>query len=681
MNKPDQLATQLQQLSVAYHNFGTSPVDDSTYDTLKRQLRERAPDHSFLKQVGAPAPKSSHLKKARHKIHMGSVANAMNEEEFNKWWNKYGKPTLFATLKVDGLSINLEYEKGQFKRAITRGDGIEGEDVTANVIRARDLPLYLSEHKDFTGSVRAEVLLYKEDWKKVDPDAKTARNAAAGTVRRKNGKGAEWLRVIAHDLYPTKMVAPGTVRNSHPLDASNDSEHVTTEFKTVYRKFLHLMHMGFKVPLATTAFPVEDPAHTFNYVAENREGLPYEIDGVVFSIDDAEKFYDLGIDGEACYRGQIARKFPAQSAVTQLLGVTLTVGHTGAVNPVAVLAPVLIGGVTVTSASLANFDEIDRLGLHIGDSVSLDRAGDVIPKLTGVVVRGEGGQVLRPKVCPACAGELSTRTNVSGEIGVIIYCLNQECPAKPIGKLKRWVKSLNILGAGDEVLEALLEARIVETVDDLYYLDQHADWKLADLKLNGRRFGEKRAQSLLAEINKTKELTLDRFLGSLGIQHLGKRRVELIRKAEPDGRLNNIHDWFSVEGSGGDDFSYLIAFAGDLGIPGIAAEIQADINANRELITRLLRCIKIKPEEPVVQPLTDSPLSAKSFCFTGCRPNPEEKAVLAQLGAEEKSGVSKGLTYLVTKTEDTTSSKAVKAKSLDVKLITYDRFKSLLAGK
>lgn len=427
----------------SYHTAGNSPLSDAQFDDLKREIRRQSPQDPVLKLVGAPAPAKSHLKKAKHAIHMGSVCNSDRhgtdyDEGVRNWFAKMNR-TAIATLKVDGLSVAVRYEKGQFVRAITRGNGIEGEDISANVLRMGDVPFITSQY--FTGWVRGELVIYRTEWeslKKTTIDFTTARNAAAGISRRKDGEHAERCRLVAHDLVP-------------------DHERIVTFMKRMDT----LNWLGFKTPNAQYITDAITLQRHLDAIIAHRDDCVYEIDGVVFTVDDTATLDSLGIDGEACYRGQVAWKFAAMTAQTELIDVKLTVGHTGAINPTAALAPCTIGGVCVTSASLCNFDEIKRLGVAIGDTVTVSRQGDVIPKVLGISVKKWVGndrrafEILLPAKCPVCEGSVGYRKNVGGDEGVILYCQNDECDAKATGKLKRWIKSLDMRGIGDEVLNAL----------------------------------------------------------------------------------------------------------------------------------------------------------------------------------------------------------------------------------
>jgi DNA ligase (NAD+) len=664
-----------------YHTYGDSPLTDEQFDALKAKIRKLSPEDPVLKLVGAPSPAESHLKKAKHGMHMGSVCNSDRHGDdyadgFGHWLEKMDWVPLVATLKVDGLSVAIRYEDGLFKQAITRGDGQVGEDITANVVRMIGVPFVVPEQ--FTGWVRAEIVLTAWHWNKLKESGEftTARNAAAGIARRKDGDNAEVLSVVAHDVV---------------LDEE--------DFETFSRRMQILEWLGFETPKPIEILNPEQAKLHYEHTALTRESLPYEIDGIVFTVNDTKKLRELGIDGEACWRGQVAWKFPAMEATTRLVGVKLTVGHTGQINPTAELEPVTIGGVSVSSASLCNYAEVKRLGISIGDIVKVSRQGDVIPKVIGLwdstsqhAPEGVQTEIVEPTKCPVCGGAVGKRTNVSGDDGVHLYCLNNECGAKTMGKLKRWIKSLDIQGIGDEVLEALVEVQdnfgkpyLLNSVVDLYRLHEDGRRDMFEmLKVNGRFFGKSRVAKILAEIDKTRTLTIDQFLGSLGINGLGKRRVQLIREAWkktggtslfPIDALDNIESWFPDQSRA----SLLITYASNIGLPNTAREIQDGLCAKRPLIKDLLKYITITTPAPEAAPAADSKFAGKTVCFTGCRADEAMKGRMASLGIEEKSGVSKGLSWLVMKTVDVTSSKAKKAMEQGVEMVAYEHFKEMLA--
>lgn len=702
-----ELITKHNQL---YYNEPDSPlnVSDDEYDSWKREYRTLVPaDDPLLVQVGAE-PAGAHLSEAPHDFFMGSLNNAMTEQEFRDWHHSTGATAYVIEDKLDGLSIDLRYVNGKLVQALTRGNGLIGQDVTQNALRFQQVPHHFN---GFTGSVRGEAVLHKSDWKILDPDEKSnPRNLAAGICRRESGENAECLHFYAFDVIGGFYASTETMA----MDVLR-----INGFTTPPIYFVQGNHDGLAMEI-------------INYHARygiTRDDLPYMIDGLVVKANDKELQKRLG-EASGCPKGQIAFKWAALPQKTKLKSIHWEVGHTGVLSPVAELEPVRVGGVTVTSALLCNPDELERLRVRPGDDVMVARMGDVIPKIVSVLHSDGDVPLQLPATCPVCDGPVGHMKNSDGSESVNIYCMNGECDAQTVGKVRRWIKSLEIDGIGDEILAVLTEERtygpavdfpgdvegdtcregtcgtyrIVSTPADLYRLHKYHD--LPNLKINGKSLGKKRAARILEEINKTRELTIDQFLGSLGVKHLGKRRVELIRKADrvielgtadytrpgldyERRHLDDVHNWLrpvsvledlttgeKVEVLG---VSYLNSGAEALGIPNIAAEIQAGLDAKRPLIEDLLRYITIKEPTPMkASTTTESVLTGKSFCFTGVRMTAEEATRLAQLGGEEKSGVSKGLTYLVMKDVTKTSNKSKKAAEVGTQVISYADFQEMI---
>jgi DNA ligase (NAD+) len=344
---------------------------------------------------------------------------------------------------------------------------------------------------------------------------------------RKNGQQSDCLTIFAFDL-----------------DESTNGKPV--EFKTEKDKTQRLLELGFNVMPDVQCANVQEAVAYFHEIARTRADLPIWIDGVVLKINDIQRQQELGISGGRP-KGQIAWKFDSVGAETVLEGVVVSGGHTGGLYPTAQLRPVEIGGTTVSNASLANYDEIERLDVAIGDSVWVVKANDIIPKIVRVTQRGaKRTSILQPTACPFCGGVVGRRVNVAGDTGVIIECQNPNCEKKSTGKIKRWIASVDILGIGDVVLEAMVEQLNLSDAADLYTLRARFD-ELTDLMLNAERdmrLGDKRSASILDAIEGRRELTLNQFLGSLGLDRLGKRRVEIMIKAA-NGELDQLGAWRS----------------------------------------------------------------------------------------------------------------------------------------
>jgi DNA ligase (NAD+) len=387
-------------------------------------------------------------------------------------------------------------------------------------------------------------------------------------------------------------------------------------------------------------------------------------------INNIEKQRELGVTAGRP-KGQVAWKFDSVGVETVLEGVVISGGHTGALIPTAQLRPVEIGGTTVSNASLANYDEIVRFDVAIGDSVWVVKANDVIPKILRVTHRPASRiPIAVPTVCPFCGGEVGRRRNSGGEEGVIIECRNVDCPKKSSGKVRRWIASLDILGIGEAVLEAMFERFAFEDAADLYRLRERSA-ELANLVINTDKeiiLGEKRANSILNAIDGTRTLTLSQFMGSLGIDHLGKRRVELMIEAA-QGALDTLDDWRSGR-------LRETALAEKAGVPNIAGQIQDAIEATAQVIDKLL-----SSGVTVLPPIRDIPVSEgspiKTVCISGKLPSGRKKSAyeepLRAAGYSLVDTVTKDLDYLVLADPNSGSSKADKARKLGIEVISEDR--------
>lgn len=647
------LAALLTTADEAYYNSGAALMEDALYDSLRAELRTLAPDHPALTRVGAPASRDSMLAKRKHAIPMGSLDKAMDRAEWDAWVAKQAKAghTRFtASLKMDGGSVSLEYRKGDLVAAVTRGDGLVGEDITANALRFTGLPTkgVKLAGAPFTGHVRAEIMLTTDRWLEADPDqTSNPRNLGNGISRRKDGTQSELLTAYAFRAYGADGLE---IAASELLMAAE------------------LCRMGFPSTDVCHGSP-DNVWEWFEQIATERSQLPFWIDGVVVKVDDIAAQRALG-ESSGCPRGQVAIKFPAAGALTKVLSVELTVGHTGAIVPTAALEPCQIGGTTVSNVLLCNWDIIEALDVAVGDTVEVVKSGDIIPRIVRVDTRPKGRTLIpKPKCCPSCGGMVGYRATVSGADSAAIYCANDDCPAQVTGKIARFIASVGILGIGDEVLEALVEIGLVESAADLFTLHECAD-EMADLLVGNGRLGESRVERILAEIDKVRSLTLAQFLGSIGVDGLGKRRVALIQAAVP-GQFDTLSDWQSGK---------LADLAAEAGVPNTGARMSEAIADAGPLIMDFLdNGLIIAP--PVAAKVAK--VGAKSFCITGktARTRDDLVAAIEAAGHTFKSSVSKGLDYLVIADPESTSSKAVKARKLGTVCISEEQLEAMLEGR
>jgi DNA ligase (NAD+) len=644
--------TELRNLIIkakhAYYYSGEPMMEDAEYDALEDELRQHSPDDPVLKIVGAQVPAESMLTKARHSIPMGSQSKVNSEIEFRTWCQRNDVGPIHASVKGDGASAAAYYANGRLVQAISRGDGVLGEDITANALRFKGLPVWVeSEGRPFSGAVRFEVILTIEDWTRIDPSrSKNPRNAGTGIMGRKNGLQSDCLTIFAFDL-----------------DESRDG--VPYNFDTEIEKTIRLAELGFSVMPHTHCSNADEAVNYFKTIVQTRNDLPIWIDGVVMKINAIAKQVELGVSGGRP-KGQIAWKFDSVGAETVLEGVVVSGGHTGGLYPTAQLRPVELGGTTVSNASLANYDEIERLDVAIGDSVWVVKANDIIPKIIRVTDRpAHRRAILQPVACPFCGGEVGRRMNVAGNDGVIIECRNANCEKKSTGKVRRWIASLDILGIGDVVLEAMVEKMNLADAADLYTLRDRAD-ELAELLINADRdlkLGAKRAASILEAIEATRELSLSQFLGSLGLDHLGKRRVELMITAS-NGSLVELTAWRS-------GLLRDASFAASVGVPSIGAEIQDGIDSMSQVIDKLLEAgvsiTSTSDHDGSIKPELTVCISGK--LHSGRKKSDYLEPLLA-IGYALVDEVTKGLNYLVLADSDSESTKAEKAKKLGVQVIS-----------
>jgi len=637
-------------------------MSDTEYDALEDELRLLDPNDPVLGLVGSPVPPDTMLTKARHAMPMGSQSKVNSAEEFRAWCIKNDVQAIHASLKGDGASAAAYYRDGQLVQAISRGDGIIGEDITANALRFKGLPAWVGSHDaGFSGSVRFEVILTVEDWTKIDPArSKNPRNAGTGIMGRKNGKQSDCLTIFAFDLDEVR-------------------ENRSVEFQTESQKSARLAELGFNVIPHQIHTSADSAIAYFQQIAQTRDTLPIWIDGVVMKVDDIAKQRELGITAGRP-KGQIAWKFDSSGAETVLEGVVVSGGHTGGLYPTAQLRPVEIGGTTVSNASLANYDEIQRLDVAIGDSVWVVKANDIIPKIIRVTDRPFDRQPIPvPTACPFCGGEVGRRRITGGDEGVMIECRNLECSKKSTGKISRWISSLDILGIGDVVLHAMVEKLDLADAADLYTLRSRWD-QMVNLVTHPERdlrLGERRTDSILQAIDATRQLSLSQFLGSLGLDHLGKRRVELMIKAA-GGALDNLGDWRS--GKLRDP-----AIAEMAGVPNIGAAIQDGIDAMGPVIDKMLTNGIIVQDITSGGHIDETASPAQSVCISGKLPSGKKKAdyevPLREAGFALVDDVSKGLAYLVLADPASSSSKAEKARKLGIPIISEDELIGLCGSE
>lgn len=609
----------------AYYNSGKPIMSDSEYDALEDLIRSIAPNHPLFENIGH-AP-SSNWKKCAHRIPMGSLEKVHNKEDFLKWASKFPINTIYCIQKkLDGLSLSVEYDNSKFVRAVTRGDGKEGEDISDNIRLMKGFKENLPNN--FTGSLRGEILLFKKDFDQINSTLfgeekySNPRNAASGISRKLDGKYCKYLSLCFYDI-------------SIDIDEDEKIEYI--------RRHLELP------TILTEKGDLEIVIHCFNGINKERELTPFGIDGIVIKICSKEIQKEAGVINNRP-KAQIAWKFDPPGAVTKFIEETWEVGRTGVVTPVAHVEPVEIDGSIIRKVTLHNIAEMRRLKIGRGDTVMIIKAGDVIPKITQVLEHKDDDLtnfIEIPHRCPCCGSILLND-------GIKIRCLSDTCDAKNIYRILNWIKVTGIEYFGESVLTALLSKNRLNNISDIYKL------KNEDIStLEG--WGNSSAEKIISSIEKSRDMKPEIFLEALGMYGISKGTSErLIQKYET---LDNLLDKANVE-----DIKELKDFS-DI----TANNVVNSLKTYRDEINELLSIIKI------IYKKKEGKLQGLSFCFTGAmtKPRSEYQKRVDFLGGKNDSSITKSTSYLVSN-EDKGSSKSLKALKYGVKVINEEEFLSLL---
>ncbi|GGN17169.1 MULTISPECIES: NAD-dependent DNA ligase LigA [Marinomonas] len=650
-----ELIQQLNDYSYAYHVKDDPIVPDAVYDRDYRQLQDIEAKHPDWIQADSPTQRvgekpDSGFANVAHTVPMLSLDNAFDNESLSDFDQRIRKLLKVASItyccepKLDGLAISLRYENGRLVRGVTRGDGLSGEDITSNIKTIYSVPLKLrTQTPPAVLEVRGEIYMPKDGFEKLNALAleqgeKTfvnPRNAAAGSLRQLDPKITA-TRPLVMCAYSIGYVEGWDQPKSH------------------YEGLLQLNEWGFRTnDLMATAEGAQGCIEYYEMLNEKRADLSYDIDGIVYKVDQIALQNQLGFIARAP-RWAIARKFPAQEEMTRVLGVDFQVGRTGAITPVARLEPVFVGGVTVSNATLHNKDEIARLGVKVNDYVIVHRAGDVIPKVVQVVLdkrSADATEVVFPETCPVCGSDLE---QVAGE--AVIRCTGGlVCGAQLKESLKHFVsrKAMDIDGLGDKLIEQLVDQELVKTPVDIFTLSEKKDTLLAM-----ERMGQKSVEKLLASIETAKNTQFNRFIYSLGIREVGEATARALTTY-----FTALEDLMAA------DQDALVEVE-DVG-PIVAQHVRLffDQELNRETIKGLLAAgVVWEKKQPVS---TDElPLSGKTYVVTGSLSQfsrDQVKDKLQALGAKVSGSVSAKTDCLVA--GEKAGSKLTKAQSLNVPII------------
>ena len=647
----------LQDHNYRYYVLDDPTISDGEYDSLLRELESLEKENPSLvtsdsptQRVGAtPVPEFRTIK---HRIPMLSLANAMNKEELVAFDERVQKGldtdsvTYIAEPKLDGLGVELIYENGSFVYGATRGDGFTGEDITHNLKTIRAIPLALRTEDLSVPAIleiRGEVFIRKDDFKslnqKQESDGKPAfanpRNAAAGSLRQLDPTlTAE--RPLSIYCYEAGMI-----------DGQNFSDHAS--FLKAVKKW------GLPVnPFIQTVIGSEGLTQYHQDLEEKRNNLPYEIDGTVFKVNNYDEREDLGTRSRSP-RWAIAGKFKAQQATTVIHDIHVQVGRTGALTPVAKLDPVYVAGVTVTNATLHNQDEIDRKDIRIGDTVLIERAGDVIPKVVKVIIekRPKGtNPFIIANQCPVCDHEAF---RPEGE--AILRCGNISCPRQIKGRIQHFASklALDIDGLGEKIVDQLVEEGLIQSIDDLFTLKQKP---LAELD----RLGKKSAKNLVEAISNSKDTTFARFIYALGIRNVGEHIAKVLEK-QHSGNLTEFQNTTIEELEAIDEIGPIVAET--------VIQFWSD-DSNKKMVQN---CLDYGVRLATVEVNENQPFAGQIFVFTGSLEKftrKEAKDTLENLGGKASSSVSKKTDFVIA--GPGAGSKLKKAGELGVDVLTEEEF-------
>jgi DNA ligase (NAD+) len=651
---------------IEYHNYRYYVLDDpeisdAAYDALLKELEGLEQAFPELRTPNSPTQRvgSAPLEafgQVPHTIPMLSLANAMEEEaviEFDQRVKRFLKTnadiTYVAEPKLDGVAVELIYERGELAAGSTRGDGFTGEDVTKNLRTIKTIPLHLIERKVAPPErleVRGEVYMELADFKALnkrqerlgEPLFANPRNAAAGSLRQLDSA------VTAQRPLKLFCYGAGEVRGR--------------TFESQWEVLQTLPQWGLRTnPLVCRCTDIQQAVAYYKEINAEREVQPYEMDGVVVKVDSFALQRRLG-EVSRSPRWAVAYKFPAKEETTRIIEIRAQVGRTGALTPVALMEPVRIGGVEVKRATLHNQDEIDKKDIRIGDTVVVRRAGDVIPEVVKVITSKRTGTEKRfsmPKSCPVCGSDV---VRLPGE--AVHRCVGISCAAQLKGRIRHFAskRAMDIDGLGVKLIDQLVDKGLVKDVADLY--DLTAD-DLASLE----RMAEKSAENLIKALSKSKHPTLARFLYALGMRHVGEHIAQVL------GREVAALERF-----------YTISAEELENIPGIGPEVAQSIygffrdKRNREVIKRLQKA-GIEIAAPNAKRAL--PLQGKIFLFTGAMEGmtrDEAKDLVLALGGEIATGAGRGVDYVVAGKEP--GSKYAKAKELGLTIINEEEFKKLV---
>ena len=653
--------TLIQKLNKAYYHKDKPLVSDAEYDKIKKDILDFEKKNPDIVDINSPSEKvgfapSEKFSKVKHLVPMLSLDNAFTKDDVEDFLKKirnylnFEKDTpieLTAEPKIDGISASLIYKNNKIIRGLSRGDGEYGEDITENLLTIKDIPQVLhGENIDKEFEIRGEVYIGKKDFEKIKNDFANPRNAAGGSLRQKDSKKTA--------LIPLKFFA-------HSIGDIDEKK-----FKTHINFLNFCKKIGFKInPLTKTFSSADELIKSYLHVEEIRSSLDYDIDGIVYKVNDLTLQKRLG-SLSSSPRWAIAHKFSSEKATTVIRKIEIQVGRTGALTPVAKLDPVNVGGVLVSNATLHNEDEIIRKDIRLNDTVIIQRAGDVIPQVVEVIKskRDKNSKKFTfPDKCLCGRPAVKDYNETSKKLDVVKRCTDTgfNCEFMAREKIKHFVskEALNIDGFGKKIVEDFWSLNFIRLPQDIFTLD----YKKIE-KLEG--WGELSVSNLKTAIEKSKEISLAKFIYSLGIRHIGQENAKnlsryfvsmknFLKLCNPDLLMNEINSLDEIDGIGETQIESLIHFFKD--------------KKNNKVVHELSKILNI---QDFIEKKIDSFFSGKNIMFTGgfsTMSRSEAKSLAETFGAKILSSVTKKLDYLVIGLSKPTKNKIDKAKELGVKII------------
>lgn len=658
-NRIEELRKEVEYHAKKYYDDDSPEISDFEYDMLMVELRNLEKEYpqfqskeSLTQKVGGHVKEG--FKKVTHEVPLQSLQDVFSIEEVVDYVNKINekakengieKNKYVVETKIDGLSAAIEYKNGKFVRGATRGNGLVGEDVTENIKTIKTIPMELKEKIDIT--VRGEIFISKDDFEKMNQEREeneeelfaNARNAAAGSLRQLDSKITAKRPL---DIY---------IFNVQKIDGK--------QFNSHFEELEYLDKLGFNVnPVRIPCKDIKEIKKAIEKIGNDREKLTFGIDGAVVKVDELDFREILGTTAKTP-RWAIAYKYPPEKKETKLKDIICQVGRTGVITPMAILEPVKVAGSTISKTTLHNEDFIKQKELKIGDTVVIQKAGDVIPEIVRVNKdkrTGKEKDFEMPKKCPVCGAET---LRIEGEAAV--RCTGIECPAKLFRNLVHFVsrEAMNIDGLGESIIGQLLERKLIENIADIYTLEFK---DLASLKKNGKKF----AQNLIDSINRSKENDLYRLITALGIRHVGTKASKILAK-----KYKNIDNLMAAT-------SEELSMIDDIG-PIVADSIREFFLQDQTIdLIKRLKNSGVNTQN-LEEESGDNRFEGKIFVLTGSLEKytrQEASDIIEKLGGKTSSTVSKKTNYVLAGEE--AGSKLTKAQNLGIEIITEEQFQEML---